>query len=345
MEAATPETVVRVEAVRHRYKRVVAIDGVDLILAAGAGIALIGPDGVGKSTLLALIAGAKRIQEGRIETLGAHLAKPAERARVQPRIAFMPQGLGRNLYASLSVRENVTYFAAMFGGASEERIDALLEAIGLAPFAARLAGNLSGGMKQKLGLCCALVHDPDLLILDEPTTGVDPLSRRQFWELVDQIRAARPWMALIVATSYMEEAQRFGRVLLMQGGKIAADGAPGALLSRYDAASMEALFSIVTGSSGAAAEASRPARRAPGEEAPIAVEAEGLTRRFGAFTAVDNVSFKVRRGEIYGFLGSNGCGKTTTMKMLTGLLPASAGVANVNTGVKIHHAAGAKLHR
>lgn len=159
METATPETVVRVEAVRHRYKRVLAIDGVDLIVGAGAGIALIGPDGVGKSTLLALIAGAKRAQEGRVETLGAHLAKPAERARVQPRIAFMPQGLGRNLYASLSVRENVTFFAALFGGASKERIDALLEAIGLAPFVDRLAGNLSGGMRQKLGLCCALVHD------------------------------------------------------------------------------------------------------------------------------------------------------------------------------------------
>ena len=329
METATPETVVRVEAVRHRYKRVLAIDGVDLIVGAGAGIALIGPDGVGKSTLLALIAGAKRAQEGRVETLGAHLAKPTERARVQPRIAFMPQGLGRNLYASLSVRENVTFFAALFGGASKERIDALLEAIGLAPFADRLAGNLSGGMRQKLGLCCALVHDPDLLILDEPTTGVDPLSRRQFWELVDQIRAARPWMALIVATSYMEEAQRFDRVLLMQAGKIAADGAPGALLNQYGAASMEALFSVVTGASAGAAEASQPARRGPGEDAPIAVEAEGLTRRFGAFTAVDNVSFKVRRGEIYGFLGSNGCGKTTTMKMLTGLLPASAGVAKL----------------
>lgn len=324
---ARGESAVRVESARHRYKGVTALDGVDLAVSPGASIALIGPDGVGKSTLLALIAGAKRIQEGRIEALGADLRRAVERARVQPRIAYMPQGLGRNLYASLSVHENVAYFGALFGGASEERIDALLEAIGLAPFADRLAGKLSGGMKQKLGLCCALVHDPDLLILDEPTTGVDPLSRRQFWELVEQIRAARPWMALIVATSYMDEAQRFERVCVMQAGRIVAAGAPETLLAEHGAPSMEALFSIATGA--AAAEGPTEARSAPGEDAPVAVEARGLTRRFGAFTAVNNVSFRVRQGEIYGFLGSNGCGKTTTMKMLTGLLPASDGEAEL----------------
>lgn len=328
--SAPPEWAARIDGVQHRYKRVLAVDGVSVSVAPGSSIALIGPDGVGKSTLLGLFAGAKRIQEGRVETLGADLRNASARARVQPRIAYMPQGLGRNLYASLTVRENIAYFAALFDGAGPERMDALMQAIGLGPFADRRASKLSGGMKQKLGLCCALVHDPDILILDEPTTGVDPLSRRQFWDLVDKIRAARPSMALIVATSYMDEAERFDRVLLMRAGKIIAYGAPEALKQRHQAASMEALFSALASEAPTGLQApSRPPRTAPGPDAPIAVEAIGLTRAFGSFFAVDSVNFKVRRGEIYGFLGSNGCGKTTTMKMLTGLLPASSGTARL----------------
>ncbi|MDX2275692.1 MAG: ribosome-associated ATPase/putative transporter RbbA [Hyphomonadaceae bacterium] len=320
-----PPWAARLTGVRHAYGNTPALDDVSLAVAAGEALVVIGPDGVGKSTLLALIAGAKRIQHGAVETLGRDLSQERARAAVQPRIAFMPQGLGRNLYASLSVRENIDYFAALFGGAPSARVEALMDALGLAPFAARAAGKLSGGMKQKLGLCCALVHDPDILILDEPTTGVDPLSRRQFWDLVSAIRAARPAMALIVATSYLDEAERFGRVVLMQAGAIIADGAPMALKAEHGAVSMEALFMRLTGAELAA----RIARNAPAADAPIAVEAHGLTRRFGAFVAVDQVEFSVRRGEIYGFLGSNGCGKTTTMKMLTGLLPASEGEARM----------------
>lgn len=328
MPETGPDIVARVAAARHHYHHTIAVDGIDLSFLAGQSVALIGPDGVGKSTLLGLVAGAKRVQQGRVEALGADLSDASARAKVQPRMAYMPQGLGRNLYASLSVRENVAFFAALFGAAAEAKIDALLDAIGLAAFQDRLAGKLSGGMKQKLGLCCALVHDPDLLILDEPTTGVDPLSRRQFWDIVEQIRSARPWMTLIVATSYMEEAERFARVLLMQSGKIIADGAPGALMAEHAASSIEALFTKLTSIDRLVID-SRPPRFALPDDAQIAVEAEGLTRRYGSFTAVDAVSFKVRRGEIFGFLGSNGCGKTTTMKMLTGLLPASAGVAKL----------------
>src|SRR5262249_38976369 len=155
------------------------------------------------STLLGLLAGAKKIQAGRIEVLGGNLAASAHRRRVCPRIAYMPQGLGRNLYPDLSVRENIEFFARLFGqdrGDRQRRIAAVLESPGLAPFPDRPAKKLSGGMRQKLGLCCALVHDPDLLILDEPTTGVDPLSRRQFWQLIARMRAARPQMTVIVAT-------------------------------------------------------------------------------------------------------------------------------------------------
>ena len=173
------------------YGKTRALDAVSLDLPAGCMVGLIGPDGVGKSSMLALIAGARRIQQGRVEVLGGDMADAGFRRVACPRIAYMPQGLGKNLYPTLSVFENVDFFARLFGQGRAERkrrIAELLDSIGLGPFPDRPAGKLSGGMKQKLCLCCALIHDPDLLILDEPTTGVDPLSRRQFWELVDRIR-------------------------------------------------------------------------------------------------------------------------------------------------------------
>ena len=184
----------RLDAVSHRYGGIDALSGLTLEIPGGTLAGIIGPDGVGKSTLLGLLAGARRIQAGRVEALGGDMGDAGHRRRVQARIAYMPQGLGRNLYAELSVRENLEFFGRLFGHGAEERearIGGLLAATGLAPFSDRPAGKLSGGMKQKLGLCCALIHDPDLLILDEPTTGVDPLARRQFWDLVASIRARR----------------------------------------------------------------------------------------------------------------------------------------------------------
>ena len=165
---------------------------------------MIGPDGVGKSTLLGIIAGARRIQSGRVHVLDGDMANSSHRNAACSRIAYMPQGLGKNLYPDLSVRENIEFFGRLFGQSRDERewrIAELLESTGLAPFPDRPARNLSGGMRQKLGLCCALVHDPDLLILDEPTTGVDPLSRRQFWELIERMRVRRPSMSVIIATA------------------------------------------------------------------------------------------------------------------------------------------------
>ncbi|MDE1145092.1 MAG: ribosome-associated ATPase/putative transporter RbbA [Azospirillaceae bacterium] len=324
---ASPPPAVRVAGVSHRYGRTQALDAVELVVPAGGTLALIGPDGVGKSTLLGLIAGAKRLQRGDLAVLGGDMARGRDRRRLQPRVAFMPQGLGRNLYPDLSVRENLEFFGKLFGQGTAERrrrIAHLLAATGLAPFPDRPAGKLSGGMRQKLGLCCALIHDPDLLILDEPTTGVDPLSRRQFWDLIDGIRADRPGMTLLVATSYMDEAQRFDRAVMMDGGRVLADGTPADLMARTGTTDLEAAFVALL-----------PAdRRGPGAAPPvpplppgraIAIEARELTCRFGDFVAVDRVSFAIPKGEIFGFLGSNGCGKTTTMKMLTGLLPASAG--------------------
>jgi len=327
----TQQTVAQVRKLSHSYRKTIAIDQIDLEIRAGIMVGVIGPDGVGKSSLLALIAGVRKIQQGSIDVLDGNMRDKKHRSAICPRIAYMPQGLGRNLYMTLSVFENVDFFGRLFGHSQEQRawrIRELLEATGLAPFADRPAGKLSGGMKQKLGLCCALIHDPDLLILDEPTTGVDPLSRRQFWELIERIRARREGMSVIVATAYMDEAERFDWLAAMDGGKVLATGSPAELKSSTGSENLEAAFIALLPAEKRRHQAlTIPPRQT--HETETAIEADGLTRRFGDFVAVDRVSFRIERGEIFGFLGSNGCGKTTTMKMLTGLLPSSAGEAKL----------------
>ncbi|MDD3444287.1 MAG: ribosome-associated ATPase/putative transporter RbbA [Zavarzinia sp.] len=326
------DAVVRLGAVSLSYGRTRALENVTLSIPKGRSIGLIGPDGVGKSSLLSLVAGARALQSGQVFVLGGDMASRRHRQAVCPRIAFMPQGLGKNLYPTLSVRENVDFFGRLFGHDRHERearIRHLLESTGLAPFAARPAGKLSGGMKQKLGLCCALIHDPDLLILDEPTTGVDPLSRRQFWDLIDSIRANRPGMSVIVATAYMEEAARFDWLVAMHGGRVLATGTPAEMLRETGAADLDAAFIALLPEEIRRRHAPVTIPPRPDSDGDWAIEADGLTMRFGDFTAVDHVSFRIPRGEIFGFLGSNGCGKTTTMKMLTGLLEASEGRARL----------------
>lgn len=327
-------TSISVEDVSHRYGAVLALDGISLDLPRGGAVALVGPDGVGKSTLLGLIAGVKRLQEGRLQVLGTDLADSdnAQRSAFLARVAYMPQGLGRNLYPTLSVAENIDFFGRLFGLDAAQRAAhqaRLLDATGLAPFPDRPAGKLSGGMKQKLGLCCALVHDPDLLILDEPTTGVDPLSRRQFWDLVDAMRAERPEMTVLVSTAYMEEAERFAHLVAMDAGRIIAQGATADILRETGASNLEqAYISLLPPEKRPATDLPDPGPWQDTGEAP-AIEAQHLSRRFGNFVAVDDVSFRIGKGEIFGFLGSNGCGKTTTMKMLTGLLDATSGTASL----------------
>ena len=332
MNPSATRPVAQVQGLTHRYKRITALDDVTLSIPAGCMVGLIGPDGVGKSTLLALLAGAKRIQDGQVQVLDGDMAQAAHRRDVCPRIAYMPQGLGKNLYATLSVAENVDFFGRLFGHAPAERqarMADLLHATGLAPFADRPAGKLSGGMKQKLGLCCALIHDPDLLILDEPTTGVDPLSRRQFWELIDRIRARRPGMSVLVATAYMEEAERFDHLIAMDAGKVLAIGTPAELRQRTQRDTLEAAFIALLPAQRREGHRELVVPPRPSADGDIAIEAHDLTCRFGDFTAVDHVNLSIHRGEIFGFLGSNGCGKTTTMKMLTGLLPPSEGHAEL----------------
>jgi ribosome-dependent ATPase len=322
--------VARLDRVSHRYKSAQALDDVTLVIPARRMVGLIGPDGVGKSTLMALIAGAKTIQKGMVEALGGDMADASHRVTACPRIAYMPQGLGKNLYPDLSVEENIDFFGRLFGqdaAERQQRIVELLRSTGLAPFANRPAGKLSGGMRQKLGLCCALIHDPDLLILDEPTTGVDPLSRRQFWQLIGRMRRRRPGMSVLVATAYMEEAEGFDWLIAMDGGRLLATGIPAELKRATHTHTLEQAFIALL-----------PEQRRGGYQPlvipprvvadhDIVIAARNLTRRFGDFTAVDRVSFTIKRGEIFGFVGSNGSGKTTTMKMLTGLLPATDGEA------------------
>ncbi len=320
-----------IQQVSLKYGKTQALKEISLALPADCMIGLIGPDGVGKSSLLALLAGAKVVQQGRLMVLGGDIADRKHRRKVCPHIAYMPQGLGKNLSKTLSVEENLQFVARLFGhnaAESRKRIDELTKSTGLYEFLDRPAGKLSGGMKQKLGLCCSLIHDPDFLILDEPTTGVDPLARAQFWELINRIRSVRPQMSVIVATAYMDEAQGFDWLAMMDEGRILQTGSPEELLAQTDSRSLEEAYIKLL-----------PVEKKQGYEPVVippladdgsdgyALEAKDLTVKFGDFTAVDHVNFQIRRGEIFGFLGSNGCGKSTTMKVLTGLLEASEGQA------------------
>ena len=329
--SSNPAPVASLSEVSLHYGKTVALDNITLEIPSGQMVGLIGPDGVGKSSLLSLLAGARKVQKGTVQALGGDMSSARHRESVCPHIAYMPQGLGKNLYPTLSVEENLQFFGRLFGHNAAERrrrIDELTRSTGLSSFLPRPAGKLSGGMKQKLGLCCALIHDPDFLILDEPTTGVDPLARAQFWDLIQHIRTERPGMSVIVATAYMDEAEHFDWLVAMDDGRVLATGTPKELLERAGTDSLEAAFIALL-----------PEEKRRGHKdvvispltgsADIAIEAKDLTMRFGDFVAVDHVNLRISRGEIFGFIGSNGCGKSTTMKMLTGLLSASEGNASL----------------
>ena len=333
LELVPVPPVAQLAGVSQHYGKTVALNNITLDIPARCMVGLIGPDGVGKSSLLSLISGARVIEQGNVMVLGGDMRDPKHRRDVCPRIAWMPQGLGKNLYHTLSVYENVDFFARLFGhdkAEREVRINELLTSTGLAPFRDRPAGKLSGGMKQKLGLCCALIHDPELLILDEPTTGVDPLSRAQFWDLIDSIRLRQSNMSVLVATAYMEEAERFDWLVAMNAGEVLATGSAEELRQQTQSATLEEAFINLL------PQAQRQAHQAvvippyQPENAEIAIEARDLTMRFGSFVAVDHVNFRIPRGEIFGFLGSNGCGKSTTMKMLLGLTAPTKGSFTIN---------------
>jgi ribosome-dependent ATPase len=326
-----PDTAVIATGLSHFYKRQTGLDHVDVTFARGRFHAVVGPDGVGKSTLLGLISTAKKLQEGNLIVLGEDVRDAGARRRLSRRIAYMPQGLGRSLYPDLTIDEHLDYFAALFGVSGSHRRARgamLLRRTGLAGFEDRRARNLSGGMKQKLALCCSLIHEPELLVLDEPTTGVDPLSRREFWDLLRRARIDQPHLTVICSTGYVEEASNFDEIAFFNNGCLLQQSSVADVLARTGAASLtEAYSGLLSGSS--VATLSPPTRPEQSGHDEVVIDARGLTKRFGPFAAVDNISLTVNRGEIFAFLGPNGCGKSTTMRMLTGLSTPTSGEVSV----------------
>ncbi len=408
--------VVRVTGLIKRYKRQTAVNGVDLTIRKGEIYGLIGPDGSGKSSLMKAVAGVLSYEGGAVEVLGTLVDSEQAAERVKPRLGFLPQGLGLNLYPELSVEENIDFFARL-RLVPEERLQAdkkrLLAMTRLDAFSSRAMKHLSGGMKQKLALICTLIHQPELAILDEPTTGVDPVSRRDFWAILSEWLEVNGMTAL-VSTAYMDEAVRFHRLSFLSQGRTLAAGTPADIralvpglvvdfqthpqleavrrlavhyphvetlgpsihvfIPETDAAAAvcgvtqalgdlpaghlrteepeleDAVVSLLLRQQPARAEGhfqretGGPARDAVPSFDGLAVEARSLVRDFGAFRAVDGVSFDVKAGEIFGLLGANGAGKTTVIKMLTGILPPTGGKGTV-AGADMHDAGGAIKER
>jgi ribosome-dependent ATPase len=325
------DIVLKVNNLSHYYGQQCVLHNISLFLPKGATLGVIGPDGAGKSTLLSLISGIKSIQRGTIVALGADLGRALDRTAIQSEVAFMPQGLGRKLYPTLSVFENVDFSARVHKINSvhrAKRIFELLEATGLGRFHERKAHQLSGGMKQKLALCCSLIQAPNLLILDEPTTGVDPLSRRQFWDLVDWMKAENSKLSIIVATSNFEESNKFDYITALDNGAQLITGEPVKILQDTGSKTIEGAYNSLL-ADWRKLETKEGAYSAYDRNQPIVIEAKNLTKNYGEFVAVDNVNFNITRGEIFGFIGPNGCGKSTTIKMLTGLLDSTFGEAEL----------------
>lgn len=383
------EAVIEARGFVKRYGRQAAVAGVDFSVQAGEVFGLIGPDGAGKSSVMKASAGVLAFEGGSLRVFGVELNSEAAAESVKGRIGLMPQGLGQNLYPELSIEENVDFFSQLRlvpTAEAQRRKQQLFGITRLEKFRQRPVKQLSGGMKQKLGLVCTLIHAPQLIILDEPTTGVDPVSRRDFWEILAELLQEAQATAL-VSTAYMDEASTFDRVLLLHEGKLLATGRPadicasqpGAVLTLSGLQPGEAqmltqtlgymeprgqdwrLFLPGRDASTAQAEVAaglgRPVTSLTSEpeledafiamvgdagEAVVsmagpngrrhdgpAIEASGLTRIFGDFHAVEDTSFQVMPGEVFGLLGANGAGKTTVIKMLTGILKPSAGSGTV----------------
>jgi len=386
---------IRVEGFTKRYGKRVAADGLSMTVQAGEIYGLVGADGAGKSSLMKAVAGVLAFDAGTVEVFGTRVDNERSAEQVKRRIGFLPQGLGLNLYPDLSIEENVDFFGRLRSVPAAELLERkrqLLEMTRLDSFRARPMRQLSGGMKQKLGLVCTLIHEPDLVILDEPTTGVDPVSRRDFWAILGKLLEEKGVTAL-VSTAYLDEADRFHRVSLFHEGKVMGEGSPAELvatvpgtlalfraepqaeaLPRLKAAfpqteamgawlrvfaegldaprareavdkalagipptdwfarepELEDVFVAMLRQRGAKLESAFPAdSRVPAASTDLAIEARGLTRVFGDFRAADAVSFSVPQGEIFGLLGANGAGKTTVIKMLTGILKPSSGEGRV----------------
>ena len=395
------QSVIKITGFHKRYRKQTVVKGIELNVGKGEIYGLIGPDGAGKSSLMKAVAGVMTFDSGDIEVFGIRLDTESAAETIKSRIGFMPQGLGLSLYPELSVEENIDFFARLRLVPEKElaeRKKRLLAMTRLENFRKRYMKNLSGGMKQKLGLICTLIHEPELLILDEPTTGVDPVSRRDFWTILAELLNERGITALLT-TAYMDEASRFNRVSLMYDGRILDEGEPEVIEERIAGSTVmlktpqqgEALAqlstqfsqlqpqgpwlrifvdiadhtvaeqSVINALNGVSIEAIhtdkpeledafvallRHQKLVAGKiekvtfpahtekstnilDNNIAIEARELTKDFGSFRAVDRVNFCVNQGEIFGLLGANGAGKTTVIKMLTGILRPTTGQGSV----------------
>ncbi len=312
--------------VSKKYKKRSVLKEIDLDIMPSEITGIIGPDGSGKSTLLKICSGVLSY-EGTATFLSKDIRKNSE--EIKPHLSFMPQGLGLNLYMDLSVDENIDFFSAIKNVSEEKRDDLkhrLLTATGLAPFGDRLARHLSGGMKQKLGICCSVISHPDVLLLDEPSTGVDPLSRRQLWELLNSF-LSDTGTALILATSYMDEAERCHSVKFLHEGNIIFSGDPEQLTSKNQ--DLERAFFNLLLKKRDLPSYTIPFQSKVSQQIKEAIVIEGTSKHFGSFKAVDSVSLAIRQGEIFGFLGPNGAGKTTLLKCILNLLKAEEGSINI----------------
>ncbi|WP_024302677.1 ATP-binding cassette domain-containing protein [Pseudogulbenkiania sp. MAI-1] len=319
--ARTPASVpaISIHSVSRRFGKRLVLDDVTLEVQAGEMFGIVGADGAGKTTLLQSICAILDPSAGSVAVAGRDSVREA--GRIQAALGYVAQSY--SLYGDLTVAENLAFFAAIRAVPSSvfaARREALLRFSGLAPFLDRRAKSLSGGMQKKLAVCCSLLHEPEILVLDEPTLGVDPISRRELWTMLRAFHARGK--TIIVATSYMDEAAGCDRVAVLAGGRVLACGPPAGFGDLEEA--VKHLLAPA-----AAVPEPPPALLAAEEAKGDAIRVSGLSRRFGNFTAVDRLSFSVARGEIFGLLGPNGSGKSTTIKMLTGILPPSEGSMEV----------------
>ncbi len=311
-----------VENIHKRYGKAEALRDVSLSVEKGEIFGLIGPDGAGKTTLFRIIATLTLADAGTVSVVGLDVANDMK--EIRGITGYMPGKF--SLYQDLSVEENLEFFATLFGTtvkAEYEHIKAIYSQI--EPFKTRKAGALSGGMKQKLALSCALVHKPQILLLDEPTTGVDPVSRKEFWDMLETLQARG--ITIIVATPYLDEVRRCHRIAFMQDGTVMGIGEPNEILKEFSEVFCPEKITH-TKSKDLNPDISELSTSMP-SPTENSIEVSHLVKAFGTFRAVDDISFTVKKGEIFGFLGANGAGKTTAMHILTGLNRPSSGSGRV----------------
>ena len=301
---------IEVNHISKSYGKVKALHDVSLSVDKGEVFGLIGPDGAGKTSLFRILCTLLLADEGTARVDGFDVVK--QMRQIRSRVGYMPGKF--SLYQDLTVRENLEFFATLFGTTVDEGYDSIKAIYSqIERFANRKAGALSGGMKQKLALSCALIHQPSVLFLDEPTTGVDPVSRKEFWEMLASLKERN--ITIVASTPYLDEVRCCERVAFLSEGRVMGIDAPEVILERFrDVFNPPGLVSDVA---------------MVQQSTENVIEVEHHVKAFGAFHAVDDISFSVKKGEIFGFLGANGAGKTTAMHMLTGLNQPTSGTGRV----------------